>query len=93
MRIGITGRNIPRPTRARGMRLAMALAAAACAAKALDNTIQNDFWDTTGYVNHSPNAAASVGDVADTIISNVKESNILETFRSTPPKGTVLVLR
>ncbi len=71
----------------------IAAALAAGAALALDNTINNDFWDTRNYVNPTPNEVASDGEVADTIIANERPSNILAFFRSYPSKGTVLMLR
>ena len=71
----------------------IAAAFAAGAALALDNTINNDFWDTRNYVNPTPNEAASDGEVADTIIANEQPSNTLAFFRSYPALGTVLMLR
>ena len=75
------------------LRLSLAAVFAAGAALALDNTINNDFWDTRRYVNPTPNEAASDGEVADTVIANEQPSNTLAFFRSYPCKGTVLMLR
>ena len=44
--------------------LSLAAAFAAGAVLALDNTVNNDFWDTRNYVNPTPNEAASDGEVA-----------------------------
>ena len=41
---------------------ALAAFAAVAAAFALDNTINNDFWNTTGYVNPSPDTKAATLD-------------------------------
>lgn len=41
--------------------------AAAISAAALDNTVVNDFWDTTGYVNGATSAqSAKLGTAVDT---------------------------
>lgn len=55
--------------------------AAALSVAALDNTVVNDFWDTTGYANGTTSAQANVfaGEV-DTRLKAVRETNAPETF-------------
>ena len=75
-----------------------ALAAGALAvgaAFALD-PVQNDFWDTTDYVNASPNVAESNANASEFVsfIFNMKESAPMESkFMSTKPLGFILILR
>lgn len=54
----------------------------------------NNFWDTTEYVNASPNRAVSSLSGLTSFTTNKQESNTLDDkFRSNPPKGTILLMR
>ena len=54
---------------------ALAAFSALAAAFALDNTINNDFWNTTGYVNPSPDTKAAVLESAfDSVAGTAKAS-------------------
>ena len=53
---------------------------AAVAVSAFDNTVANDFWDTTGYVNGTTSAqSATIATSLDTRMKSV---------RATPPPAT-----
>ena len=54
---------------------------AAVAASAFDNTVVNDFWDTTGYVNGTVSSrSATLATTVDTRLKVVRETAALETF-------------
>ena len=54
---------------------------AAVAASAFDNTVVNDFWDTTGYVNGTVSSqSATLATTVDTRLKIVRETAALETF-------------
>ena len=66
--------------------------AAVCAAHALDNTVSDDYWDTTGYVNATTSSVASA-------TSSVFDSRIESTYASAPipqfdtrPIGTLIII-
>ena len=53
----------------------------AVAASALDNTVVNDFWDTTGYVNGTVSSqSATLATTVDTRLKVVRATAALETF-------------
>ena len=53
----------------------------AVAASAFDNTVVNDFWDTTGYVNGTVSSqSATLATTVDTRLKIVRETAALETF-------------
>ena len=55
--------------------------AAAIVAFALDNTVVNDFWDTTGYLNGTTSArSATLGVKVDSRMKVVRETNAPATF-------------
>ena len=65
--------------------------AALCAA-ALDNTVVNDFWDTTGYVNGTTSAkTATLGSNFDSRLKVVRATNAPETFSTY--KGAIIIFR
>ena len=54
---------------------------AAVAASAFDNTLVNDFWDTTGYVNGTVSSqSATLATTVDTRLKVVRATVALETF-------------
>ena len=53
---------------------------AAVAASAFDNTVVNDFWDTTGYVNGTTSSQSAT--LATTVDTRMK------SVRATPPPAT-----
>ena len=53
----------------------------------------NDFWNTTGYVEASPNEAASGGFDFTSFTTNEQPSGTLRRFSSEAPVGTFLYLR
>ena len=58
--------------------------------------IKNDFWDLSGYVDASPNVAASNADASEFVsfIFNMKESTPMESkFMSTKSLGFTLIVR
>ena len=65
--------------------IAIMLAAAAGYASALDNTIDNDFWNTTEYVNAtttSETSQAAAEPIASFFTFETYFSNVLEYFSS-----------
>ncbi len=66
--------------------------AAANVAFALDNTMVNDFWDTTGYVNGTTSArSATFGAKVDSSLKVVRETNAPATFSTY--NGTLIMFR
>ena len=54
---------------------ALAVFLAFAAAFALDNTVNNDFWNTTGYVNPSPDTkAATLETPFDSVVATARAS-------------------
>ena len=65
--------------------------AALCAA-ALDNTVVNDFWDTTGYVNGTTSAqSAALGAGVDSRVNVVRETAAPQRFSTF--NGMTVVIR
>ena len=61
--------------------LIFGFAVAAFSVAALDNTVVNDFWDTTGYVNGTVSSrSATLATTVDTRLKVVRETAALETF-------------
>ena len=61
--------------------LIFGFAGAALSGAALDNTVVNDFWDTTGYVNGTTSArTATLASAVDTRLKVVREADAPETF-------------
>ena len=59
---------------------------------ALDNTVVNDFWDTTGYVNGTTSAkTATLGTSFDSRLKAVRATNAPETFSTF--NGTLIMFR
>ena len=74
--------------------LALCAALVAALARASLPSEANDFWNTTGYVEASPNAAESDTSGFTSFTTNERSSDALEgVFRSTRRKGTVLIVR
>ena len=73
--------------------LYIALGLAALTALALDNTIINDFWNTTGYVNYAPSEreAANRCDIDASVKAVVAVANT-ERFSTIAP-GTRITVR
>ena len=68
--------------------LLLAVGLALSPAFALDNTQNNDFWDTTAYVNPSPSVESGVLPVAvDAVAKTEEPSNVLSRFFSTVCQG------
>ena len=68
------------------------IASAALCAAALDNTVVNDFWDTTGYVNGTTSArSATLGVKLDSRMKVVRETNAPATFSTY--NGTLIMFR
>lgn len=66
--------------------------AVALSGAALDNTVVNDFWDTTGYVNGSTSArAATLASAVDTRLRVVRETEAPATFSTY--NGTLILFR
>ena len=55
--------------------------------------VNNDFWNTTGYVAASPNEAASGAFDFTSFTTNEQPSDTLRRFSSDAPVGTFLYLR
>ena len=64
--------------------------AAALSVAALDNTVVNDFWDTTGYVNGTTSAQTSVFAV-DSRLKVVRETTAPERFSTF--NGSMVTIR
>ncbi len=65
--------------------------AALCAA-ALDNTVVNDFWDTTGYVNGTTSTrSAALGSGVDSRVKVVRETAAPQRFSTY--NGTLFIFR
>ncbi len=65
---------------------------AALCAVALDNTVVNDFWDTTGYVNGTTSArTGTLGAKVDSRMKVVRETNAPATFSTY--NGTLITFR
>ena len=60
--------------------LIFGFAVAAFSVAALDNTVVNDFWDTTGYVNGTTSSQSAT--LATTVDTRMK------SVRATPPPAT-----
>jgi len=59
---------------------------------ALDNTVVNDFWDTTGYVNGTTSVqSATLGGKLDSRLKVVRETNAPATFSTF--NGTLIMFR
>ncbi len=59
---------------------------------ALDNTVVNDFWDTTGYVNGTTSTrSATLGVKVDSRMKVFRETNAPATFSSF--NGTLIMFR
>ena len=72
--------------------VAAALIAAALGAAALDNTVVNGFWDTTGYVNGTTSAqTATLGGRVDSRLKTVRATNAPATFST--HVGMLMVFR
>ena len=66
--------------------------AAAIVAFALDNTVVNDFWDTTGYVNGTTSAqSAALGAGVDSRVKVVRATAAPATFSTY--HGTLIMFR
>ena len=66
--------------------------ATAIVAFALDNTVVNDFWDTTGYVNGTTSArSAALGAKVDSRLKVVRQTNAPATFSTY--YGTLIMFR
>ena len=67
--------------------------AAVCVARALDNTVANDYWDTTGYVNATTSTvSAATSAIFDSRIESSCASAAIAQF-DTRPLGTLVILR
>ena len=67
-------------------------AVTALSVTALDNTVVNDFWDTTGYVNGTTSArSATMGGKLDSRLKVVSETNAPATFSTF--NGTLIMFR
>jgi len=67
------------------------LTSAVLTASALDNTINNDFWDTRAYVNPAPSEASAVtGSTLDAYGAFTVVSDILVVLDSSPIGLTLL---
>ena len=61
--------------------LIFGFAVAAFSVAAFDNTLVNDFWDTTGYVNGTASSqSATLATTVDTRLKVVRATVALETF-------------
>ena len=93
----IGGGFLPRISRAlRIAPLALCVSLGAVGAAFALDPVQNDFWDTTGYVNATPNVAESNAVASEFVsfIFNMKEAAPMESrFMSTKPLGFTLVVR
>ena len=68
------------------------IASATLCATALDNTVVNDFWDTTGYVNGTTSTrSATLGVKVDSRVKVVRETNAPATFSTY--NGTLIMFR
>ena len=66
--------------------------AVALSGAALDNTVVNDFWDTTGYVNGTTSArAATLASAVDTRLKVVRATIAPKTFSTF--NGLVIAIR
>ena len=67
--------------------------AAVCAVQELDNTVSDDFWDTTGYVNATTSTAS--GAMAAAFDSRIEAAFASETIGhfNTRPFGAFMVIR
>ena len=66
--------------------------AAVGAVRALDNTISDDYWNTTGYANAATSTvSAATASVFDSRIETARESAAIEKF-DTRPVGLVITL-
>ena len=76
----------------KGMTLGIAILAGA-AAFALDNTIDNAFWNTTGYVNAAPVTAVTAGvpGPLDTAVPAQVVSAPVADFNSRNPGATIII--
>ena len=65
---------------------------AVCAVRALDNTISDDYWNTTGYVNATTSAVSvATATVFDSRVEGARASAAISQF-DTRPIGTVIIL-
>ena len=73
--------------------LYIVLGLAALTALALDNTIINDFWNTTGYVNYTPSERSETNgcDIDASVKAVVAGANT--GWFSTKPMGTQFQIR
>ena len=66
--------------------------AAAIVAYAFDNTVVNDFWDTTGYVNGTTSTrSAALGSGVDSRVKVVRETAAPQRFSTY--NGTLFIFR
>ena len=66
--------------------------AAVCAVQALDNTISDDYWNTTGYVNATTSTvAAATTSIFDSRIESASASAAIAQF-DTRPAGMLIVI-
>lgn len=74
--------------------IAVVLLAAAGPVSALDNTVKNDFWDTTKYVNWAvrPEASAASAAPASSFAGKTYFSGVIEFF-STLKNGFRMIFR
>ena len=74
--------------------IAMVLLAAADPVQAFDNTVKNDFWDTTAYVNATvrPEASAASAAPASSFAGKTYFSGVIEFF-STLKNGFRMIFR
>lgn len=72
--------------------LAVGIIGAALSGAALDNTVVNDFWDTTGYVNGTTSVrVATLASAVDTHLKIVRETDAPATFSTY--NGTLILFR
>ena len=60
--------------------------------RALDVTQNDDYWNTSGYVNPEPDASSAIASV-DVFVSNENPSNAMDTFTSIPKSGFYIMVR
>ena len=60
--------------------------------RALDVTQNDDYWNTSGYVNPEPDASSAIA-LVDVFVSNENPSNAMDTFTSIPKSGFYIMVR
>ena len=59
--------------------------AAVCAVRALDNTVANDYWNTTGYVNATTSTvSAATTSIFDSRVESASASAAIAQFDTRP---------